>query len=99
MKKSIGFLMAGVLLAALAVQAESLTIQGVVFSENNGKYWRVGKITADGKKVVKAILPAEEAAKISPMDGKEVTVTGEKDTTWTGNVPKFKQGFTVEEIK
>lgn len=80
-------------------QAESLTKQGVVFSENNGKYWRVGKITDSGAKIVGAIIPADESSKISPFDGKTVVVTGEKDDTWTGNIPKFKPGFTVQEVQ
>jgi hypothetical protein len=96
MKKSIiALILTGLFAFA---QAESLTKQGVVFSENNGKYWRVGKIANDGVKIVGAIIPADEASKISPFDGKMVIVTGEKDETWTGNIPKFKPGFTVEEV-
>ena len=83
--------------AAASIQAESLVRQGIIFSENNGKYWRVGKISASGVRTVSAIIPADEASKIAPFDGKTVTVTGEKDDTWTGNIPKFKPGFTVQE--
>jgi len=98
MKKSILALIVLTALVAIA-QAESLTKQGVVFSENNGKYWRVGKITDAGVKIVGAIIPADESSKISSFDGKMVIVTGEKDDTWTGNIPKFKPGFTVQEVQ
>ena len=96
MKKSSLALIVLTALAAIA-QAEPLVKQGVVFSENN--YWRIGKITGNGVKVVVGMIPNDEAAKLARLNGNMVIVTGEKDETWTGNVPKFKPGFTVEEIK
>ncbi len=75
-------------------QAESLT--GFVFSENNGKYWRIGKKGGSGENVALARLPMEEASKLSALEGKTVKVTGDLDPS--ASFKTFKSGCTFEEV-
>jgi hypothetical protein len=93
MKKSIYSVIAGVVvLSAFAAFAESMT--GVVFQQD--KYWRIGRDGGNGQYVASAVIPFDEAAKIAPFLGKTVKVTGDLEPSST--FPKFKPGFTVEEV-
>jgi hypothetical protein len=97
MKKAIaGLILFMCVFSVIPAQAESMT--GFVFSQDNaGKFWRIGKKGGSGENVAIAVIPADEAVKVSPFNGKTVKVTGELDPSST--FPKFKPGFTVEVVE